>query len=106
MRKTPAIRPPSHLSRSDKAAFRRIVGQLSASETGVSEGQVDLIADLVTARRRIATLSRMLDRETAFCDAHSVTRSQVLALNSQINSTAALAHRIAKRLGMGSKELG
>lgn len=99
MSKPQAVRPPAHLSRSDKAAFRRIVEHLSASETGGSEGQVDLIADLVTARRRITTLATVLDAEAA--DIHPITQKRMLALVSAINSTTALAHRIAARLGLG-----
>lgn len=68
----------------------------------VSEGQVDLIADLVAARRRITTLARVLDAEAA--DIHPISQKRILALASAINSTTALAHRIAGRLGLGRQQ--
>lgn len=101
MSKPQAVRPPSHLSRSDKAAFRRIVEHLSGTETGVSDVQVDLIADLVGARRRIATLSRMLEQQASYSEEHEIVRKEVIALCSQINTTTSLAHRLAARLGIG-----
>jgi hypothetical protein len=66
-----------------------------------SEAQTDLIVDLVEARMRIAALAAMLDKQAKYSAEHSIVHNTVLPLSRQIDSTTALAHKIADRLGIG-----
>jgi phage terminase small subunit len=97
--KTAEIRAPSWLSRAGKMMFRRVAKQLNAPETALSDAQTDLICDYVEARR-IASLADMLGADIAEASAFNVDKARIIALSRQIDSTTALAHRIADKLGL------
>lgn len=98
--KTAEIKAPSYLSRAGKMMFRRVVRQLNAPETTLSDAQTDLICDYVEARLRIASLAQMLGEHIEEASAFNVDKNRILALSRQIDGTTALSHKIADKLGL------
>jgi len=94
------IRAPSSLSRAEKAAFKRVVRHMIEAGIEVNSGKTDAICDLVAARSRISVLRAMLDAEVEAKSGFVVDKARILALNTQINATTALAHQVADRLGL------
>jgi hypothetical protein len=100
--KTAEIKAPSWLSRVGKLMFRRVAKQLNAPETALSDTQTDLICDYVEARLRIASLADMLGADVAEASMFNVDKARIIALSRQIDSTTALSHKIADKLGLTS----
>ena len=94
------IKAPAGMDRTRKRKFRRIVSQLNGAETEISEAKRDLIVDLVDARMRISALTTMLDKQTRYSIEHGIVRHEILPLSRQIDSTTALSHKIADKLGL------
>ena len=96
-----SIRPPSHLARAEKLAFRRVVSQLTEAETPPIAAQTDAIVDLVRTRARLEMLHGMLGRQHPESE-FGADRKVILELVSQVNATTALAGRLASRIGLVS----
>ncbi len=100
--KAAEIKAPSWLSRAGKMMFRRVVRQLNAPETALSDAQTDLICDYVEARLRIASLAEMLGADIAEASNFTVDKARIIALSRQIDATTVLSHKIADKLGLTS----
>lgn len=94
------INVPSRLQGSERRDFRRVYRLIFANSGGVSSEAGELIADIVTARGRAEKLSMLLatysHRARAGTDAFATMMA--LKLAKQVDSTTALAHKIADRL--------
>ncbi|RWA76895.1 MAG: hypothetical protein EOQ28_04215 [Mesorhizobium sp.] len=100
---TPQLPAPRWLSRAEKADFRRIEGQRAAAGKPLSATEVDAVADLVSARSRIADLRRLY-RDAAREYRSSPYEPQaklVLSIATRIDAATAAAQRQARRLGLG-----
>jgi hypothetical protein len=94
------IRPPSWLSRPEKRVFVCLINSKMVSGKPVSTAEIDLVADLVAARSRIATLMRMWRRATADADGYPPSERHALALARQLDTTVTLSRRLARELGL------
>jgi hypothetical protein len=90
------IRAPAHLTRAEKAAFRRYVAALPARNEAFPIGFADDLADFVKARSRIAWLERMLRHETTSVPRFATPAA--LRLSAQLNAAVAVSQRLADRL--------
>lgn len=93
------IRAPAHLSRYEKGKFRAVLKRTFAAKVTANESQTPLICDLIEIDSRLAKMEMLLGRVTA----HGLEKTNIpdfLALNSQINATMAMRHKIERRLGL------
>src|SRR5436853_176736 len=88
-----AITAPEGLTKTEKVAFDRIVSLKEAADHPVTPGEIDAVADLVRMRTRIASLSRLFRSRAIQAEPKSV-----LAVAKQLDSSVALAARLAKGL--------
>jgi hypothetical protein len=90
------IKAPAHLTRAEKAAFRRYLAALPARNEPLPASFADDVADYVQMRSRIAWLQKMLRHETSTVP-HLATKPS-LQISAQINSAIGMAQKIADRL--------
>lgn len=102
-----ALQPvPRWLSRAEKADFRRIEAQRKSIERPVLATEVDAIADLVSARSRLADLRRIYrDAAREYRSApYDPQAKLVLAIATRIDAATASCQRQARRLGLGAAD--
>ncbi|WP_316359768.1 hypothetical protein [Devosia sp.] len=93
------VRAPAHLDRYEKGKSRAVLKRISAAEVLTNEGQTPLLCDLIAIEGRLAKLEVLLGRVTAG-GSGGTSISDFLALNTQINATTAMRHKIERRLGL------
>lgn len=98
--KTEKVAPPRYLSRAEKMHFSRVVESKSRTNSPVLHTQVDLLADYVQARARMAELRRMLalslDRGRHSPSWHSLIIKNI----RQVEASTKFSLRLAKDLGL------
>jgi hypothetical protein len=90
------IKAPNHLSRAEKAAFRRYLAELPDRNEPLPIGFEADLADFVKARSRVAWLERMLQNEVK--SVPRLATPAALRLSSQLNAAVAVSQRLADRL--------
>jgi hypothetical protein len=90
------IRAPAHLTRAEKAAFRRYLAALPARNEALPLGFADDLGDFVKARSRVAWLERMLQNEIKSVPRFATPAA--LRLSAQLNAAVAVSQRLADRL--------
>lgn len=93
------IRAPAHLDRYEKGKFRAVLKRISAAKVTANEGQTPLICDLIAIEGRLAKLEVLLGRVTAG-GIGGTSIPDFLAINTQINATMAMRHKVERRLGL------
>lgn len=88
--------PPARFDRTDKARWRRALKARQDSENPLKVGEIDTLADLVDARRRLDDLNELLDGE--YASGGSPYLPTVLKLHSQIAATTRTARQLARDL--------
>jgi phage terminase small subunit len=101
--KPATLKPPTWLTRAEKMQFRRIVEALIEGKRAVSAGDVDRIADYVSARSRVTALRKMLNEDLRTKNPFDSTKALIVSLSRQIDATTTLMHRIAEKIGIGAK---
>ena len=98
---------PRWLSRAEKADLRRLESQRAAIGKPVSAAEVDAIADLGSARSRIADLRKLYKQGLRQLKENPLIndeRAFVLRLANQIDQATGRAQRMARQLGLGPTE--
>ncbi len=103
-RKPFGIKPPSRLSRAERACFWSLLEEFTTGYNAISQILVEEVADLVQARTRVATLNRFLNGELRESREYGgVLRNDVLSLCRAIESATALAMKLADRVEAKNK---
>jgi hypothetical protein len=94
------IPPPRYLSRAEKSHFTRIVESKAATNSPVLHTEIDLLADYVSSRSRIAELRRML-AYSLDGGRHAPSWHKLIIGNvRQLEASTKFAMRLAKALGL------
>ncbi|WP_442577968.1 hypothetical protein ACSBOB_20710 [Mesorhizobium sp. ASY16-5R] len=94
------VAPPGYLSRAEKNAFRRLSAALNTEGKPISAGQIEVLADFVKLRSRIATLEKMLRAEVAKKSEFDSIKSRIVAVSRQIDSSTRLSMALGEKLGL------
>jgi hypothetical protein len=109
MKKCPKIKDkpapicaPTWLSRTDKRAFFAEIGRRSVGNCTLTADQVDTLADLVSARSRLAVLNRIWRRTLAEVKDGFRRDADLMGLAKETDRATASARRLAKALAVPS----
>jgi hypothetical protein len=100
--KPTSVRPPTWLSRADKMGFLAEIDRRSVGNCTLTADEIDTVADLVSARSRLAVLNRVWRRTLREARDGFRRDSEIMALASQIDRATSACRRLAKALAMPS----
>ncbi|MGU3385833.1 hypothetical protein ACLBYG_15090 [Methylobacterium sp. D53M] len=89
------IEAPSHLSRREKYAFRRLIGAVQLQDGAFPATKSDLLADYVQSRSRIEYLADIAEKERT----KGFLKDYLSTLRS-LEASVALSRRLALDLGL------
>jgi hypothetical protein len=102
--KPTSVRPPTWLSRADKMGFLAEIDRRSVGNCTLTADEIDTVADLVSARSRLAVLDKVWRRTLREARDGFRRDSEIMALASQIDRATSACRRLAKALAMPSRK--
>jgi hypothetical protein len=102
--KSTSLAVPRWLTRAEKAAFRRIEGIRAAAGKPLSEAEIDLVADYVSARGRLTDLRRLYRsamRDLRESPDDPSCCAAVLSAARAIDTASGAARRLGRTIGIG-----